>query len=299
MSPAILLTAAVLAGIFSRSNPSPKCVPGQSVECACTDGRKGAQSCNDRGAFDPCLCQQTGTKGAQPGPSQPCSPVGVWTFSGSPTDHKCKVKPLTDTIIIAGENNKWVVGSTKQLPWNIQTLTVDGSACQLLINAQFETCPSCRPSEDSYNFVADLTASSGKIKGDVVVTHEPSYDDGERGVASCVQRFKLHGEKRPLTDKERDFDKVAAARKFQKFCKERVFENAFPWLEKHPKGGQVNAEIVIEPNGDLGMVKFDGQDQHLKERILERDETFLEKFQANPTGRKQVVTLPLVVPPAE
>jgi hypothetical protein len=32
------------------------CVPGTSLGCACTDGRKGAQICNGQGRFDACVC---------------------------------------------------------------------------------------------------------------------------------------------------------------------------------------------------------------------------------------------------
>lgn len=38
------------------SPSTPLCVPGQSVACACTDGRQGAQTCNESGAFDACVC---------------------------------------------------------------------------------------------------------------------------------------------------------------------------------------------------------------------------------------------------
>jgi hypothetical protein len=34
------------------------CVPGRAVACACTDGRAGAQICNDEERFSPCQCVQ-------------------------------------------------------------------------------------------------------------------------------------------------------------------------------------------------------------------------------------------------
>jgi hypothetical protein len=34
----------------------PVCVPGMAVGCACVDGAMGAQSCNARGTYDPCVC---------------------------------------------------------------------------------------------------------------------------------------------------------------------------------------------------------------------------------------------------
>ncbi len=34
----------------------PVCVPGMAVACACVDGTMGAQRCNERGTYDPCVC---------------------------------------------------------------------------------------------------------------------------------------------------------------------------------------------------------------------------------------------------
>ena len=34
----------------------PTCVPGMTISCACVDGAMGAQSCNERGTYDPCAC---------------------------------------------------------------------------------------------------------------------------------------------------------------------------------------------------------------------------------------------------
>jgi hypothetical protein len=33
-----------------------RCVPGQTVACACADGWEGAQTCNDDGRYDACEC---------------------------------------------------------------------------------------------------------------------------------------------------------------------------------------------------------------------------------------------------
>lgn len=37
----------------------PRCVPGQSVACACTDGSSGAQTCADDGRYRSCECDET------------------------------------------------------------------------------------------------------------------------------------------------------------------------------------------------------------------------------------------------
>lgn len=43
------------------------CVNGESQECACTDGRSGAQVCRSDGFFDPCVCSGVpGTGGGAP-----------------------------------------------------------------------------------------------------------------------------------------------------------------------------------------------------------------------------------------
>ena len=34
----------------------PSCIPGQTSACACTDGRDGAQICDDTGRYGPCEC---------------------------------------------------------------------------------------------------------------------------------------------------------------------------------------------------------------------------------------------------
>ena len=36
--------------------PSNLCVPGRSIECACTDGRSGAQVCDTDGTYGACTC---------------------------------------------------------------------------------------------------------------------------------------------------------------------------------------------------------------------------------------------------
>jgi hypothetical protein len=36
-----------------------RCVPGQAVACPCTDGRMGAQTCEDDGTFAACVCAPT------------------------------------------------------------------------------------------------------------------------------------------------------------------------------------------------------------------------------------------------
>lgn len=36
---------------------SPRCIPGQSAACACTNGLVGAQVCNESGAFAACICE--------------------------------------------------------------------------------------------------------------------------------------------------------------------------------------------------------------------------------------------------
>ncbi len=47
-------------GIDAAFPTIPRCVPGLSMECACVDGRMGAQSCRPDGTFDPCLCATSG-----------------------------------------------------------------------------------------------------------------------------------------------------------------------------------------------------------------------------------------------
>lgn len=41
---------------LTTDGAAPSCVPGREVECACTNGRIGAQLCNAQGQFSPCRC---------------------------------------------------------------------------------------------------------------------------------------------------------------------------------------------------------------------------------------------------
>ncbi len=60
MSLAALLGACGGDGSGDGSNGAgsnnPRCIPGQSAACACTDGATGAQICRDDGTFDACVC---------------------------------------------------------------------------------------------------------------------------------------------------------------------------------------------------------------------------------------------------
>ena len=61
--PASVLLASLLPGCGSGSNRA--CIPGQSVACACRNGRIGAQSCNASGSgYGVCECSGGGTGGA-------------------------------------------------------------------------------------------------------------------------------------------------------------------------------------------------------------------------------------------
>jgi hypothetical protein len=51
----------------------PKCVPGEQLSCACSDGAIGAQTCDQSGAFEPCSCAAPlrGSGGAGSGVTTP------------------------------------------------------------------------------------------------------------------------------------------------------------------------------------------------------------------------------------
>ncbi len=48
-----------------ESAAAGKCTPGQSIACACTDGRSGAQQCQSDGTFAPCECNGSGGTAGQ------------------------------------------------------------------------------------------------------------------------------------------------------------------------------------------------------------------------------------------
>ena len=86
-SPLLFLLAGVLLGGCGDDDGgetslfAPRCVPGQSVACACTDGRSGAQLCaTDGRAYGPCQCTQPAegegeflVPGCVPGRAEACT----------------------------------------------------------------------------------------------------------------------------------------------------------------------------------------------------------------------------------
>lgn len=59
-------SVAVLVACGGGEQP-PKCVPGASVECACPNGQRGAQTCTVAGAFSACVCASDKPYDAGPG----------------------------------------------------------------------------------------------------------------------------------------------------------------------------------------------------------------------------------------
>jgi hypothetical protein len=58
------LALGLVAGCGHGVSTEPgACTPGQSIACACTDGRHGAQSCAANGTYDPCSCTGSGDGG--------------------------------------------------------------------------------------------------------------------------------------------------------------------------------------------------------------------------------------------
>jgi hypothetical protein len=80
----------------SPTSPTPACVPGQSVACACTNGLMGAQVCNPSGTgFGACECEGGGSNSDSDSPTSDPSPTtgpetttdpGVETDTGTTTE---------------------------------------------------------------------------------------------------------------------------------------------------------------------------------------------------------------------
>jgi len=62
--PADAGTSAPMSDAGTSTIPSNRCVPGRSIECACRDGRTGAQVCSTEGLYGDCSC----TSGNMPQP---------------------------------------------------------------------------------------------------------------------------------------------------------------------------------------------------------------------------------------
>ncbi|HEY8378586.1 MAG TPA: hypothetical protein VIK91_18960, partial [Nannocystis sp.] len=80
----------------TESNPTtgpvtPKCVPGMSIACTCTNGDKGAQVCNDQGtAYFPCECEGSSNSGNEATSDEP------GTSGPSTTSTTTVVDPTSD-----------------------------------------------------------------------------------------------------------------------------------------------------------------------------------------------------------
>lgn len=47
------------AALSACQEDAPSCVVGASVSCACTDGRRGAQTCSPQRTLGPCVCTES------------------------------------------------------------------------------------------------------------------------------------------------------------------------------------------------------------------------------------------------
>ncbi len=63
----VLAVSPVAFGVAcGGGSPAEKCVPGASVECACSAGLKGVQTCTSAGTFAACQCPASGVADAAP-----------------------------------------------------------------------------------------------------------------------------------------------------------------------------------------------------------------------------------------
>lgn len=78
---AVAIASSAAVASVACSKGSERCVSGASVACACVDGRKGAQTCQDDGRFGPCRCEAaagpavTGAATPPPPPAPAVSPA--------------------------------------------------------------------------------------------------------------------------------------------------------------------------------------------------------------------------------
>lgn len=100
-----VLSAAGLGGLAACGDSDgghgdgERCIPGQSLACACVDGRTGAQTCQDDGTFAACTCAGGGSEadgGGEPAGSDAAPPPSPDAAAPPPTPDATVPPPPLD-----------------------------------------------------------------------------------------------------------------------------------------------------------------------------------------------------------
>lgn len=303
------LGLAVILSCSSSEPPSPsRCIEGASVECSCTDGRRGAQNCQNNGTLAACVCMSPPppaenvvppavASASQATASVGCDISGSWSVMAKSTNAKCGKREIMDDWLITGGPDKWGISRFKELPVRMKSAKKDSGGCRVKLFGHEEECPSCVPSEKYFEWVIDAKVANGAtMTGQMTYTKFPSWDAADEGAKPCVQRYTITGRRQDTAFKTESkippFDSEKAKRNFLSLYNDFFYECWFP-AHALGVGTSVNADIRITIEGDIDSIKINGQEQAARDNCVERYRPFLEHFQENLTGIAQVVRVPL------
>jgi hypothetical protein len=109
----ILMAGAALMFVFACSSGSKadKCVEGKTAECACPEGKKGVQTCDDKGAFGECKCDAPAAKAGETksGTTTAGQPVAKGDTNDG-TDSKDSAKSLAGACAVLAKHIKKLAG---------------------------------------------------------------------------------------------------------------------------------------------------------------------------------------------
>jgi hypothetical protein len=148
MSPRLALVAfsmALLSASASGCGGGSSCAPGQSVACACTDGRMGAQVCESDHSFGPCTCTGGNDMATSDGAPQDMTPPPPKRVFVTKTVYAATAAPTVcqSSADAAGLGGTWVPWlSAKWSTGNdnaITTVTSNGSWALVTGEVAFQT----------------------------------------------------------------------------------------------------------------------------------------------------------------
>lgn len=275
-----VLTCMLLAGC--SSSPA-KCIPGASVECACNNGTRSAQTCSSDGTYQPCDCAAAATSVAPSAvdrkTSPPCSLEGTWSLKVSWGKGTCggKQKPYNYKFAVVLKDGTPSLRSMMNgnAPKLISSTQNEG-ACSLKISSSSELCPSCVPFEGMGTTTYELNVVDSDISGSGQYKEHGGYEKKD-----CKRILAISGKRTPTKKEDMVFDRQAASAYFKDFIKTSECDV--------PSTRELLVEVA--PNGGFTSVTIRGKRYDLRKVCLEKYLSFLEF--SNPSGELQTLSVHL------
>jgi hypothetical protein len=247
----------------------PRCIPGQSVACACVTGATGAQVCIENGAFAPCVCASQGAA-----PDKDCS--GRW-----------KLGEEDNVLLARNASGKYEIRNEEGYggPWYSKVnVTVSGSGCRL---RYLRT-----EGMQGYNTEAsyDLQEIGGVISGKALVKNE------DLGGNVKTDKHSVAGSIVPLKAADTSFSSETVTSDFPRFV-ETLKESCKGIPESFFRSGApVSVKVVVAKNGGVAKLFLNGADMHVQKRCTTHISENKSRFFPNYSGKEQTVSFTYTIP---